>query len=106
MIFNPIVLAVPGVQSLKPYQPGKGIAELERELGVSNIVKLASNENPRTVGSPVWDAIKEIHLILNFLIIALLATIQLSLLMPAIKIFRKINFHLCHQSLKTVIILI
>lgn len=60
MTFDPIALTVPGVQSLKPYQPGKGIAELERELGVSNIVKLASNENPRTVGSPVWDAIKEI----------------------------------------------
>ena len=39
-------LAVPGVQGLQPYQPGKPIAELEREYGVSNIVKLASNENP------------------------------------------------------------
>jgi histidinol-phosphate aminotransferase len=28
-----------------PYQPGKPIEELERELGISNIVKLASNEN-------------------------------------------------------------
>lgn len=60
MAFNPIELVVPGVQSLKPYQPGKGIAELERELGLSSIVKLASNENPRTVGSPVWSAIKDI----------------------------------------------
>ncbi len=39
-------LATPGVRGLKPYQPGKPIAELEREYGVSNIVKLASNENP------------------------------------------------------------
>ena len=60
MAFNPIALVVPGVQSLKPYQPGKDIAELERELGLSSIVKLASNENPRTVGSPVWGAIKDI----------------------------------------------
>lgn len=39
-------LAVKGVQSLAPYVPGKPISELERELGISNIVKLASNENP------------------------------------------------------------
>jgi histidinol-phosphate aminotransferase len=39
-------LAAPGIRGLKPYQPGKPIAELEREYGVTNIVKLASNENP------------------------------------------------------------
>jgi len=39
-------LALPGVRKLTPYQPGKPIAELERELGLSDIVKLASNENP------------------------------------------------------------
>ncbi len=39
-------LAVPGVQKLNPYIPGKPISELERELGISNIIKLASNENP------------------------------------------------------------
>lgn len=38
--------AVPGVQGLSPYVPGKPITELERELGISNILKLASNENP------------------------------------------------------------
>ncbi len=37
-----------GVGRLKPYQPGKPIAELARELGLNeaHIVKLASNENP------------------------------------------------------------
>lgn len=39
-------LALPGVQKLAPYQPGKPIEELEREYGVSNAAKLASNENP------------------------------------------------------------
>ncbi len=39
-------LAAPGVRNLKPYLPGKPISELEREYGVSNIIKLASNENP------------------------------------------------------------
>jgi histidinol-phosphate aminotransferase len=35
-----------GVQALRPYQPGKPIAELQREYGVSDVIKLASNENP------------------------------------------------------------
>lgn len=41
-----IDLAVSGVRSLRPYQPGKPEDELAREYGVSDIVKLASNENP------------------------------------------------------------
>ena len=43
---NPEQLAAQGVRKLTPYLPGKPIGELERELGISNIVKLASNENP------------------------------------------------------------
>ncbi len=34
------------VLGIQPYVPGKPIEELERELGISNSVKLASNENP------------------------------------------------------------
>lgn len=41
-----ISLAVSGVQQLKPYEPGKPIEELERELGIRDSLKLASNENP------------------------------------------------------------
>ncbi|MGD8377986.1 MAG: histidinol-phosphate transaminase [Gammaproteobacteria bacterium] len=37
---------VDGVKKLKPYEPGKPISELQRELGLDDIVKLASNENP------------------------------------------------------------
>jgi histidinol-phosphate aminotransferase len=39
-------LAKKGVQGLQPYQPGKPIDELKRELGLTEVVKLASNENP------------------------------------------------------------
>lgn len=46
MACDAIQLAVPGVQGLHPYQPGKPIEELERELGISHSIKLASNENP------------------------------------------------------------
>ncbi|MGA7594662.1 MAG: histidinol-phosphate transaminase [Gallionella sp.] len=39
-------LAPAYIRAIAPYQPGKPISELERELGISGIVKLASNENP------------------------------------------------------------
>lgn len=39
-------LATAGVRGLSPYQPGKPVEELEREFGISGIIKLASNENP------------------------------------------------------------
>ncbi|EDY87748.1 histidinol-phosphate aminotransferase [gamma proteobacterium HTCC5015] len=39
-------LANPGVQKLTPYAPGKPLEELEREYGITEAVKLASNENP------------------------------------------------------------
>lgn len=38
-------LAVPGVRELTPYQPGKPIEELQREYGLQEVIKLASNEN-------------------------------------------------------------
>ena len=34
------------VSTIKPYVPGKPVEELERELGITDSVKLASNENP------------------------------------------------------------
>lgn len=36
----------PYIQSCIPYPPGKPIEELERELKLTNVIKLASNENP------------------------------------------------------------
>ena len=38
-------LVLPTVAALKPYEPGRPIEEVERELGLSGVVKLASNEN-------------------------------------------------------------
>ncbi len=38
--------AAPGIAHLQPYVPGKPVSELERELGIIDSVKLASNENP------------------------------------------------------------
>jgi len=39
-------LANTKISSLTPYQPGKPVEELERELGITSSIKLASNENP------------------------------------------------------------
>ncbi len=46
MACEPLILAAPGVRGLVPYEPGKPVSELERELGIRDAVKLASNENP------------------------------------------------------------
>jgi histidinol-phosphate aminotransferase len=39
-------LVPPWLASLVPYQPGKPIEEVEREYGIRESIKLASNENP------------------------------------------------------------
>lgn len=52
-----ISLAAPGVRELQPYQPGKPVEELQRELGISNIVKLASNENPLEPSEKVTESL-------------------------------------------------
>ncbi len=36
----------PGIRSLHPYIPGKSIEETARELRLTNVIKMASNENP------------------------------------------------------------
>ena len=46
-----------GIASLRPYLPGKPVDELTRELGITDIIKLASNENPRGPGELVRAAI-------------------------------------------------
>lgn len=44
---NPfLALAAPGIAGLTPYVPGMPVSDLERELGISGSIKLASNENP------------------------------------------------------------
>jgi len=34
------------IRDSKPYEPGKPIEELRRELGLADIIKMASNESP------------------------------------------------------------
>lgn len=63
---QPFDLAIPGVRGLTPYLPGKPIAELERELGISNIVKLASNENPLGPSPKALEAVRRVLPELHF----------------------------------------
>jgi histidinol-phosphate aminotransferase len=55
-----LALAVPGVQKLSPYVPGKPVETLARELGLdpAGIVKLASNENPLGPSPRALEAIR------------------------------------------------
>ena len=61
-------LAPDYVRAIAPYQPGKPISEVARELGLpeKDIIKLASNENPLGCGeaakAAMRRAIEEIHL--------------------------------------------
>jgi histidinol-phosphate aminotransferase len=51
-------LAAPPVRTLAPYVPGKPLEELEREYGVRDAIKLASNENPLGPGPRALRAIQ------------------------------------------------
>ena len=47
------------IKSLTPYVPGKPVEELERELGITGSIKLASNENPLGPSPKAVAAIKK-----------------------------------------------
>lgn len=56
---NPILAHIDGaVRRLSPYQPGKPIAEVMRERGISGVIKLASNENPLGAGAAAVAAVR------------------------------------------------
>src|SRR5438067_3115167 len=54
------------ITSLQPYSPGKPIEEVKRELGLTDVVKLASNENalgPSPLAmEAITDAAGRVHL--------------------------------------------
>jgi histidinol-phosphate aminotransferase len=53
------------VAAIKPYVPGKPIEELERELGISGSIKLASNENPIGPSPLAMEAMQKTSMDLN-----------------------------------------
>jgi len=47
----------PGILATRPYSPGRPIEEVQRELGLDKVIKLASNENPEGPLPAVLEAI-------------------------------------------------
>src|SRR2546427_6910415 len=58
-------LANEHILGIAPYEPGKPIEELERELGIHDAIKLASTENPLPPSDRVREAITEALTSLN-----------------------------------------
>ena len=52
-----VSLAPEGIRTLQPYCPGKPIEELQREFGLKDVIKLASNENPLGAGPRACEAV-------------------------------------------------
>jgi histidinol-phosphate aminotransferase len=50
----------PWIAGLRPYEPGKPIEALERELGIRDAVKLASNENPLGPSPRAVEAVRRV----------------------------------------------
>lgn len=57
---DPLSKMVPAdILKVKPYIPGKPVEEVKRELGVSKVIKLASNENPLGASPKAIQSIKD-----------------------------------------------
>ncbi len=54
------------IRSLKPYEPGKPLDEVERELGIRRSVKMASNENPLGPSPKALAAVRKAAAKVNF----------------------------------------
>ena len=46
------------IEQLRPYEPGKPVEELERELGITGAIKMASNENPLGPSPAALEAVR------------------------------------------------
>jgi histidinol-phosphate aminotransferase len=54
------------IESLKPYEPGRSVADVKEKYGVGRVVKLASNENPLGASPAAVRAIAQWVETLNF----------------------------------------
>ncbi len=60
MVFSYEQLPHYGIQTLSPYLPGKSPEAVLKEYGISDVIKLASNENPLGTSESVLQALKKI----------------------------------------------
>ena len=61
-----LVKAQSGLDGIETYVPGKPIEEVQREFGLTDVIKLASNENPRAPAPKAVAAIEAAVAQLNF----------------------------------------
>lgn len=54
-----------GLEDIKPYEPGRPISLVEKELGITEAIKLASNESPYKPFNKAIEAMKEALLDVN-----------------------------------------
>lgn len=59
-------LVPPYIESLRPYEAGRGIEEVRRDYGLDRVVKLASNENPLGPSPRAVEAMAQAMGTLNF----------------------------------------
>jgi len=59
------MLARKNISNIKPYEPGKPIEEVQRELGLKEVIKMASNENPLGPSPKAVSAIRKNLSVLN-----------------------------------------
>jgi histidinol-phosphate aminotransferase len=55
-----MVTAKKAIQGIPIYQPGKSLEAVKRELGLDEVIKLASNENPFGASKKVWESLAEV----------------------------------------------
>lgn len=55
-----------GLESLPTYRPGRQIEEIQREYGITDVIKLASNENPLGVSPKAVEALENMLGKVNF----------------------------------------
>ncbi|MBT3270587.1 histidinol-phosphate transaminase [Candidatus Poribacteria bacterium] len=60
------MLAKPGIQTISAYQGGRPVEEVQRELGLADAIKLASNENPLGPSKHALDAMADAATSVNF----------------------------------------
>jgi len=56
----------PGLDSIPPYKPGRSIEEIQRQYGIQDVIKLASNENPLGASPMAMTAISQSLAKVNF----------------------------------------
>ena len=58
-------LARAALAGVAPYEPGRPIDDVRRELGIEHVIKLASNENPFSSSSSMGTGLAPENLIID-----------------------------------------